>query len=115
MKENGRYHKLESRENEAGQFLLCSITDGEGQRHRIFIPEGRGLIKGWVLLADKLGKLGIKGKTREKREDIGIKEVLFKKVDRAVEGGKEGKPRKSISNHKSPFLSPNWLILYIWR
>ena len=79
-KENGRFFKLENRENEAGCFLLCSITDGDGKKHRIFFPEGKGLIKGWALLVEKFRELGVKGKLEErgkveergkKREEIG--------------------------------------------
>ena len=52
---------MEIQRNDVGKFLSCSITDGEGKKHRIFISEVRGLIKGWVLLADKLRELGFKG------------------------------------------------------
>ena len=45
-KETCRYYLLEIKENEAGNFLSCSIIEGEGKRQRIFIPKWRGLIKG---------------------------------------------------------------------
>ena len=45
-KENGRLYKLECHKNEAGKFLRCFDIDGGGKRHKIFIPEDRGMIKG---------------------------------------------------------------------
>ena len=62
-KGNGRFYRLESHKNDAENNLLCLVTDGEGKRHKIFILEGQGLIKGWDMLVAKLTKLGIKGKT----------------------------------------------------
>ena len=38
-RENGRSFRLESNENNAGRFLLCSVTDGEGKKHRLVFPE----------------------------------------------------------------------------
>ena len=57
---------MESCISEAGKFLLCSVTDGEDKRHKIFFLEGKGLVKGWSILAGKLRALGIKGKSEEK-------------------------------------------------
>ena len=45
-KENGRSYKMESLRNNAGKYLLCPVIDGEGKRHKIFIPKGRGVVKG---------------------------------------------------------------------
>ena len=59
-RENGRSFRLESRVNNAGRFLLCSVTDGEGKRHWLVFPEGRGLINGWSMLAGKIRGLGFK-------------------------------------------------------
>ena len=58
--ENGRYFRLESKVNKAGRFLLCSVTDGEGKKHWLMFSEGRGIIKGWCLLAEKIRGLGFK-------------------------------------------------------
>ena len=55
----------------AGCFLLCPVIDGDGKRHRLFFPKGRGLIKGWKLLGEKLKDLGIKGKTAGRVEKKG--------------------------------------------
>ena len=59
-RENGRYLRLESKVNNAGRFFLCFVTDGEGKKHWLVFPEGRGLIKGWCLLAEKIRGLGFK-------------------------------------------------------
>ena len=62
---------MESYKNAVGKFTSCLIIDGEGKRHKRFIPEGRGLIKGWTLLADKLRELGIKGTIDERKNKGG--------------------------------------------
>ena len=80
-RENGRFYKMESHRNDAGNYMSCLVTDGEGKRHKIFIPEGRGLIKGWVVLADKLREFGIKGKLDERKNKGETKEM-----DEHVEG-----------------------------
>ena len=64
-KENGRFYRLESHKNDVENNLLCLVTNGEGKRHKIFILEGRGLIKSWDMLVAKLTELGIKGKTEQ--------------------------------------------------
>ena len=46
--------------NGPGRFILCLVRDGEGKRHRLIFPEGKGLVKGWLLLEEKLHALGIK-------------------------------------------------------
>ena len=97
-KENGRFYMLESHKNDAGKYLSCLVTDGEGKRHKIFIPEGRGLIKGWVLLVAKLIELGIKGKTEERRDAVGNKELLATQERRVIEDENDGSlfPGKSF-------------------
>ena len=50
---------LELRANEAGRYIICSVRDMEAKRFSLVFPEGRGLIGGWVLLAEKLCSLGI--------------------------------------------------------
>ena len=51
---------MESKVNNAGRFLLCSVTDGEGKKHWLVFPEGRGFINGWSILAEKIRGLGFK-------------------------------------------------------
>ena len=53
-RENGRFFRLECKENNVGRFLLCSAIDAEGKKHRLFFPKGRGFLNGWALLAEKI-------------------------------------------------------------
>ena len=89
-KENGRFYRLESHKNDAGKYLSCSVIDEEGKRHKIFIPEGQGLIKGWDMLVAKLTELEIKGKTEERRDVVGNKELLATQERRVIEDKNEG-------------------------
>ena len=65
-KETGRAYRLERRANVVGRFLQCSVRDREGKRHRIFVLEGRGLVRGWVLFEEKLRELRVKVSIEEK-------------------------------------------------
>ena len=58
--ENGRRYSLEMRKNSFGRFLLCSVTDLDGKRHRLLFPEGNGLINGWTMLEGALQDMGYK-------------------------------------------------------
>ena len=57
--EGGRKYRLERRSNEAGRFLLCSVRDLEAKRFSLIFPEGKGLIGGWNILAEKLREIGV--------------------------------------------------------
>ena len=57
--EEGRCYKLERRSNNAGNFLYCSVRDAGWKRFGICIPEGRGLVRGWKIMAEKLRSLGV--------------------------------------------------------
>ena len=65
--ENGRRYSLEMRGNNHGRFLLCSVTDLDGKRHRLLFPEGSGLINGWTMLEEALQDTGYKEAGGEKR------------------------------------------------
>ena len=67
-RENGRRYSLESKENRAGRFIQCSVADEDGKRHRLFFPEGDGLVNGWALLGEALQDMGFKVSKGEKRE-----------------------------------------------
>ena len=49
--EGGRKFRLECGSNVVGRFLLCSMRDLEAKRFCIVFPEGKGLVRGWFLLA----------------------------------------------------------------
>ena len=40
-------------------------TDVNGKRHKIFLPKGKGLIKGWDLLTENLSALGARMETEK--------------------------------------------------
>ena len=67
-RENGRRYSLESSKNDVGRFILCSVANEDGKRHRLFFLEGNGLINGWTLLEEALQDMGTKESRGEKRK-----------------------------------------------
>ena len=57
--EGNKKYRLERRLNEAGRFILCSVRDVEAKRFCFVFSEGRGILGGWVKLAEKLCSLGV--------------------------------------------------------
>ena len=57
-REKGRFFRLERKENIAGRFLLCSVIDDEGKKHKLVFPEGKGFLNGWTMLAEKIRGMG---------------------------------------------------------
>ena len=86
--DGGRKFKLESRANEAGGFLLCSLVDSESKRYCLVFPKGKGFLGGWVLSAEKLRFLGVL--TRDKPRGVF---ALYGTGCR--DGESEGKAKKS--------------------
>ena len=89
-RENGRFFRLECRENNAGRFLLLSATDVEGKKHRLFFPEGRSFLNGWALLAEKIRGLGLKP----------LQEKKPMRNTTAESTKEEGKENKRLSKNK---------------
>ena len=85
--DGGRKFKLESRANEAGRFLLCSMVDSESKRYLVF-PEEKGILGGWVLLAEKLRFLRVLT-----RDDPKVTASFY--VTGSTDGEYEGKAKKS--------------------
>ena len=83
-RENGRFFRLECKENKDGRFLLCSAKDVDGKKHKLFFPEGRGFLNGWALLAEKLRGMGIK-----RQEEIPLSRIkaVPTKEERIVRNG----------------------------
>ena len=67
--ENGRKYRLSCHTNAAGRFLRCTVRDGEDKRHNIIFLEGKGLVRGWDLVAKKLRELDVS--KRQKIKDYG--------------------------------------------
>ena len=57
--EEERKFRLERCSNKAGRFILCSVRDVEAKRFCFVFSEGRGILGGWVKLAEKLCSLGV--------------------------------------------------------
>ena len=74
-RENGRYFRLERKENNARRFLLCSVSDAEGKKHRLVFPEGRGFLNGWTMLVEKIRGLGFKALQENKPMRIVTEEL----------------------------------------
>ena len=92
-RENGRSFRLESKDNNAERFLLCSATDVEGEKHRLVFPEGRGFLNGWALLVEKIRGLGFKS----------LQENKLMRVATAESTKGEGKGSTCLSKNKVIF------------
>ena len=86
--DGGRKFKLESRANEAGRFLLSFVVDSETKRHCLMFPKGKGIMGGWVFLAEKLRSLRVS--TRDEPRGIST----FYRTECRV-GVSEGKAKNS--------------------
>ena len=74
--EGGRSYRLERRSNKAGNYLYCSVRDAGWKRFGICIPEGRGLVRGWKIMAEKLRSLGVGLKRLERQKTIVREEIM---------------------------------------
>ena len=85
--EEGRKFRLERRVNGAGRYVLCSVVDVEAKRFCLVFPEGKGVIGGWAILAEKLRALGIV----TKKEDKGVEatQINSKKKDATLDDEEE--------------------------
>ena len=57
--EKGRKFRLERRVNGAGRYVLCSVVDVETKGFCLVFRQGKGLLEGWAILAEKLRALGV--------------------------------------------------------
>ena len=86
--EGGRKYRLECRSNDASGYLLCSVRDLEAKRFCLVFPEGKGLVGGRFMLAQKLRALGITNQAMRK-VDLGTSNSV--KDDYRVKGKEKGK------------------------
>ena len=86
--EGGRKYRLECRSNDAGRYLLCSVRDLEAKRFCLVFPEGKGLVGGWFMLAQKLRALGI---TNQAMRKVDLSTSNSVKDDYRVKGKEKGK------------------------
>ena len=81
--EEGRSYKLKRRSNKAGNFLYCSVRDAGWKRFGICIPEGKGWVRGWKIMAEKLRSLGVGPKSLE-RQKTNVREEIKVLVKRLI-------------------------------
>ena len=74
--------ELEEDMREKHPQLYCSVRDAGWKRFVICIPEGKGLVKGWKMMAEKLRSLGVglKRLERQKTYDREERKVLEKSI-----------------------------------
>ena len=86
--EGGRKYRLECRSNVAGRYLLCSVRDLEAKRFCLVFSEGKGLVGGWFILAQKLRALGI---TNQAMRNVDLGTSTSVKDDYRGKGKEKGK------------------------
>ena len=69
-RENGRRYSFVLKINGHGRFILCTVADLDEKFHRLFFPEGNGLINGWTLLEEALKATGYEKDKREKGKPV---------------------------------------------
>ena len=55
--------------NQAGSFIRCSVRDLVGKSYNLMFPEGKGVARGWRILAEKLRQLGVRSSEETQREE----------------------------------------------
>ncbi|RVX09331.1 hypothetical protein CK203_015357 [Vitis vinifera] len=81
---------------------LCSVVDVEAKRFCLVFREGKGVIGGWAILAEKLRALGIV----TKKEDKGVEatQINSKKKDATIDDEEERCSGKKKQGEKKSFL-----------
>ena len=92
-KENGRFLRLECRENGAGRFIFCKVVTAEKKSFSLVFPEGEGIHGGWLILAENLRALGVVPFSEEKVEP----KAVFGN-SRKAESGMNGGERMSYAS-----------------
>ena len=64
-KENGRAYSMVRDGNKGGCFIRLGVVDLENKNFSIFIPKGRGAVRGWTSMVDTLWRLGIDKEGKE--------------------------------------------------
>ena len=85
--DGGRKFRLECHANEAGKFILCSVVDSEAKKYCLVFPEGKGILGGWAMLAEKLRSLAVM--TREEPKGVLDSNRTESKVGAPEEKAKE--------------------------
>ena len=67
--EEGRRYIMEKGSNQAGSFIRCLVRDLVGKSYNLMFPEGKGVVGGWRILAEKLRQLGVRSNEETQREE----------------------------------------------
>ena len=67
--EEGRRYIMEKGSNQVGGFIRCSVRDLGGKSYNLMFPEGKGVVGGWRILAEKLRQLGVRSSEEAQREE----------------------------------------------
>ena len=92
--EEGRSFRLERRSSEARRFIICSVRDVEAKRLCLVFPEGRGILRGWVKLAEKQRSIGVVTPDEAKR-DYGLG---------GVRANKNGEEQAKVEDERKTFV-----------
>lgn len=90
--DGGRRFSLELCANGVGRFLFCSVVAKEAKRFSLIFPEGKGFLKGWTVLAEKLHLLGVAPKAESRKGASSAEELQESLV--VIEKGSFLDPRK---------------------
>ncbi|RVW81981.1 Protein FRIGIDA [Vitis vinifera] len=106
--EEGRKFRVERRENGVGRYILCSVVDVETKRFCLVVPEGKSLLGGWAIFAEKLWDLGV----------VTQEEVKFEEALRVESKSKavivEGKDERSLERRWRVRKKSLWMWLRSW-
>ena len=60
---------MEKGSNQAGSFIRFLVRDLVGKSYNLMFPEGKGVVGGWRILAEKLRQLGVRSSEETQREE----------------------------------------------
>ena len=60
---------MEKGSNQAGGFIRCLLRDSEGKSYNLMFSKGKGIPRGWRILAEKLRQLGVRSSEETQREE----------------------------------------------
>ena len=92
---------MERCENGTGRNILYSIIDVESKRFCLVVPEGKGLLGGWALFAEKLRDLGVITQEEVKLKEASRGESKLKWV--LIENKEENCNEKKVVGEKKSF------------
>ena len=74
---------MEKGSNQAGAFIRCLVRDSGGKIYKLKFQEGKGVVGGWRILAEKLRQLWVRSSEETQREEKSEKMQREEKQGRA--------------------------------